>query len=203
MYQSTKSTEGSVLVGNPSGFERKPLEEWRSAVRTGASNMRRRLAFMTAEHRAVRNFAVTGLVRFEGPLTVEEIALHVGLSVSRVQEIVVELERQLFFLVRNPAGKVAWAFPVAADRTPHEMRYTSGERSFGACAEDAFAAPFVLERLLRRPIKAEISSVCGQSNREVHLVVGGEPSSRGGPLWLFVPSVNWEEFRGPNIINEY
>jgi hypothetical protein len=184
-----------------------PLARWRSGVRRAAGKMRQRLSFMTTGHHAVRNFAVAGLQRFRRPLPVKEIAAGVKLPVSRVREIVDELERRLFFLVRNPSGEVAWAFPVTADRTPHELEFSTGETMFGACAEDAFAAPFVLERLLRRPTAVDIRSACGQSGRPLRLTVGGDLSwrvkTKGALPLLFVPHVNWDQFRGPDIISDY
>jgi len=49
-----------------------------------------------------------------------------------VKTLLDELERNLFFLVRNGAGDVNWAFPVTSDRTPHRLRFDTGERIFGA-----------------------------------------------------------------------
>jgi hypothetical protein len=200
--------DDSVLIGQGTGFERKPLEEWLSAVRRGTENMKPRLSFMTAEHHAVRNFVVTGLARLNRPLPPQEIASRVGLTLSRVQEILAELERRLFFLVRNQSGEVAWAFPITSDRTPHELQYSTGERTFGACAEDAFAAPFVLGRLLGRRLDVALQTRCRQSCREMCLTVGSDRTWRvetegADHVLLFVPSVNWEEFRGENIIDAY
>jgi hypothetical protein len=48
----------------------------------------------------------------------------------RVRYFVVE--RKLFFLWRDEAGAVAWAYPVTIDRTPHVIRFSSGERLHGA-----------------------------------------------------------------------
>jgi len=51
---------------------------------------------------------------------------------DRVVEILAELQKRLFFLVLNDAGEVSWAFPVTTDRTPHRLRFSSGERVFAA-----------------------------------------------------------------------
>ena len=76
MYQST--TEESVLIGHGREFIRKPVEEWRSAVRRGTDHMRQRLSFMTPEHHKVRNFVVAGLVRYRRPLEAAAIANQTG-----------------------------------------------------------------------------------------------------------------------------
>ena len=194
----------SVLVAHGSEFDRRPVAEWQAAVRQSAHKIRDRLAFMTAEHHAVRNFVVARLPRFERALSVAQVAEHVNLPATRVQSIIEELERNLFFLVRNAVGEVAWAFPVTADQTPHELRFDTGERTFGACAEDAFTAAFVLGRLLSRRLTIDIRTVCGQSDRLLCLTVGSDLSwhSNAEPL-LFVPSVDWERFDAPNIIDDY
>jgi hypothetical protein len=197
----------SVLVARGLTFERKPLAEWQAAVRRSTTNIRRRLSFMTLDHHAVRNFVVGALPEVQRPLPVDEIAGNVRLPRSRVQEIVEELEHHLFFLVRNRAGDVAWAFPVTADPTPHQIECSRGNLTFGACAEDAFAAAFVLGRLLRRQLRVDIRSVCGQTGRPLRLSVASHLTCRvitkGARPLLFVPSVNWEGFRGPNIIDDY
>ena len=197
----------SVLVAQGRDFDQKPAAEWRAAVRRATDQMRERLAFVTVEHQAVRSFAVMALPRLQRPLAVAEIAQHVNSPACRVQEIVEELERKLFFLVRNAAGHVAWAFPVTASQTAHELQFSTGERTFGACAEDAFAAAFVFGRLLKRQLRVEIRSVCGSSGRPLRLTVDSDLSWRvmtadAQPL-LFVPSVDWDQFRAPNIISDY
>lgn len=196
-----------VLIASGRKLEKKPQSDWQAAVRRATGNMRQRLSFMTPEHHEVRNFVVRTLPVVQRPLAVEEIAVELKLPEPRVQEIVEELERHLFFLVRNSVGEVAWAFPVTADATSHELECSRGYLTFGACAEDAFAAPFVLGHLLRRRVLIQIRSVCGESGNPLRISVGSDlrwrvTTRRARPL-LFVPSINWEGFREPNIINDY
>ena len=197
----------SVLVAHGRDFDRRPLDEWETSVRNATIKMRQRLDFMTPDHHAVRNFVVSGLARFQRPLPIVEIAAQVELPSSRVQAIVEELERNLFFLVRNSGGDVAWAFPLTADRTAHQLRISTGQNAFGACAEDAFAVAFVLGRLLDCRLHVDIRSVCGQSGRPLRLTVSsnlswGAPAANANHL-LFVPSVDWQTFSAPNIIDDY
>ena len=129
MYQdASQSPELHVLLARGRDLEEMPLAEWQSSVRRGVDQMQQRLAFMSPEHHAVRNFAVTGLARLGRPLPVQEIANQVRMPESRAQEIVEELERRLFFLVRNTDGDVAWAFPVTAEATAHAMECNTGGR---------------------------------------------------------------------------
>ena len=91
------------------------------------------LAFMTTAHRAVRNFVVRELPRNGGrPLTPAEIASSLRLDSQSVTVLLEDLESHLLFLVRNAHGEVSWAFPVTTDRTPHRLRFSTGERIFGA-----------------------------------------------------------------------
>jgi len=97
------------------------------------TGMEDRLAFMTPSHHAVRNFVVRELPRNAGrPVTIEQIARALRLQPDPVAGLVEDLEKHLFFLVRNPHGAVSWAFPVTCDRTPHRLRFSTGERTFGA-----------------------------------------------------------------------
>lgn len=74
------------------------------------------LAFMTPEHHRVRDFVVLEMPRRGMPLSPEDIALGVDLSLPRVAEILDDLERHLAFLYRNREGAVTWAYPVTVER---------------------------------------------------------------------------------------
>ena len=87
---------------------------------------------MTPHHRVVRNFVVGELPRYARPLPLEVIAQGTHVSRREVETILDDLEMNLFFLVRNTAREVAWAFPVTAGRTPHHLRFSTGERLWGA-----------------------------------------------------------------------
>jgi hypothetical protein len=91
------------------------------------------LAFMTPPHHTVRNFVVRELPRNSGrPLSATQIASALGWQPELVAGLLADLEKHLFFLVRNARGAVSWAFPVTCDRTPHRLQFSSGERIFGA-----------------------------------------------------------------------
>jgi len=54
------------------------------------------------------------------------------LPLEQVGAILDELENNLFFLVRNEQGAVAWAFPVTVEPTPHRLVFSSGEQAYAA-----------------------------------------------------------------------
>ena len=91
-----------------------------------------RLRFMSADHHRVRTFAVTEIGRTGRVVPPEAICQALRLPGDRVQAILDELERELFFLVRNEQGAVAWAYPVTASPTPHALSFDSGERLYAA-----------------------------------------------------------------------
>jgi hypothetical protein len=95
--------------------------------------MEDRLDFMTPQHQAVRNFVVLELPRNrQRPLTPVQIARSLQLDLGVVTRLLDDMEPRLFFLVRNARGNVSWAFPVTSDRTPHRLRFSTGERISGA-----------------------------------------------------------------------
>ena len=91
-----------------------------------------RLAFMSDDHHRVRYHAVEQIARRGEPLAPSRIAEDLDLPPVRVAAILDDLEKNLFFLVRNDDGDVSWAFPVTADPTPHRLVFSTGERLFGA-----------------------------------------------------------------------
>src|SRR5579864_6190850 len=96
-------------------------------------NMDNLHAFMTKEHHAVRNFVVRELPRNHGkPLSPTQIRSALGLDVRLAVSLLEDLEKHLFFLVRDTRGNVSWAFPVTSHRTPHRLHFSTGEQIFGA-----------------------------------------------------------------------
>lgn len=96
------------------------------------ARMASRLAFMSRDHHIVRDFVVRELPRQDSPLPPTQIAQVTGLTLQNVSAILAELERNLFFLVRDSAGSVNWAFPVTTSQTPHRLTFSTGEKIFGA-----------------------------------------------------------------------
>ncbi len=123
----------SVLIGHGKGFERMDEEAWKQAVAGAVAHMPKRLAFMTPAHHRVRNSAVRGLPGNGGrPLSMTEVAAAAGVPEEATRQIAAELERNLFFVVRQDDDHISWAFPVTADQTPHEVILGTGERIYGA-----------------------------------------------------------------------
>jgi len=165
-------------------------------------------AFMTPRHHAVRNFVVMELPRNHGrPLSPSKISLSLHFKIDVVIQLLDDLEKHLFFLVRDRAGNVSWAFPVSSDRTPHRLHFSTGERIFAACGEDSIATPFVLGHLRKQSLQVEIRTSCAHCSRAMHIVVDEQlhwkVRERGANPRVFLPKIDWPTFREPNIINAY
>ncbi len=106
--------------------------EWERQLAEVPQHQNDRLHFMSRDHHRVRYFVVMALPGAGKPLAPEAIAKSLALPEARVQSILDDLERELFFLVRDELGNVAWAFPVTVERTPHRLSFDSGERLYAA-----------------------------------------------------------------------
>ena len=118
----------NVLVGKGRSFTEIPRGEWELQVSQAPRHISERLAFMTEAHHKVRYFVVRELPRMGKAIHPETISDALDISLSRVAEILDDLEKHLFFLVRNEQGAVSWAFPVTVDKTPHQLTFSTGER---------------------------------------------------------------------------
>jgi len=122
-----------IRLGRGHDVAEMPAAEWLSALKDHTSQTRAFVAGLSEFHRAVRRLVVRELPRQGGqPLTPAWIARALDAPEADVVQALADLESKLFFLVRNAEGHVAWAFPVTTDRTPHALRFSTGERLFGA-----------------------------------------------------------------------
>jgi hypothetical protein len=83
---------------------------------------------MSPDHHVVRNFVVRELPRLARPVSIGRVVQTLQLPRARVQQIVEELEARLFFLARPDSSEISWAFPVTAERTGHDLAFSTGER---------------------------------------------------------------------------
>ena len=121
-----------VLIGRGNQMIAVPQSHWEQNLQAIPEHGRERLAFMTPDHHRVRYFVVRELVARGRAIGPEYIAARLKLAVEFVVEILTELERNLFFLVRDDQGAVAWAYPVTAEKTPHHLTFDSGEQLYAA-----------------------------------------------------------------------
>ena len=122
-----------ILIGRHETITEIPAEKWRQHLAQAGQHSAAMLRFMTDNHHRVRNFVVRELPRNHGkPLSPEEVAQSLHLPLDLVSTILDDLQKHLFFLVRNDIGEVSWAFPVTSDRTPHSLSFSSGEQVFAA-----------------------------------------------------------------------
>jgi CRP-like cAMP-binding protein len=123
---------GHILVGVGREIRRAQDDAFVQAIKRLPARMASRLAFMTRNHYVVRDFAVREMPRQDRPLSPLQIAQVTALDSQRVSAILADLEKNLFFLVRDSDGCVSWAFPVTTSRTPHHLTFSTGENIFGA-----------------------------------------------------------------------
>jgi hypothetical protein len=123
--------EEKILLGRDREILEIPQATWKQELAQIPQHSQARLNFMTDTHHQIRYFVVKEMVIRQKPIEPELISekLSIPLEVNFLLE---ELERKLFFLVRNEQGAVAWAYPITVETTPHKLSFASGERLYGA-----------------------------------------------------------------------
>lgn len=121
-----------VLLGHEHRLIKQPRQAWEEHLKVAAQSHQPRFSFMTEAHQRVRYFVVRELPARGEPIPPEFIAQKLDLPLNQVELILNELERHLFFLVRNAAGAVCWAYPVTVEPTPHHLTYSTGEQGYAA-----------------------------------------------------------------------
>ncbi len=129
MANSMKET---ILLGRDKKLVEIPEATWKQHLTQIPQHSQTRLNFMTDAHHSIRYFVVQELVNRQKSIEPEYISEKLNMPLTQVQSILDELERKLFFLVRNEQGAVAWAYPVTVEPTPHKLSFVSGERVYGA-----------------------------------------------------------------------
>jgi hypothetical protein len=124
--------KNTVLIGRGHEMTEISREDWQAALAQAPGRFQERLKFMSAEHHLVRNFVVRELPVVAKPLSSDFIAGRLNLPLSRVQDILDELEKNLTFIFRNNQGDVLWAYPVTVAPTPHQITFDTGEQLYSA-----------------------------------------------------------------------
>lgn len=124
--------EENILLGRDQKILAIPQAAWKQHLTQFSQPSHSRLNFMTESHHQIRYFVVEEMANKQKPIEPGFISEKLNMPLERVIPILDELERKLFFLVRNEHGAVAWAYPVTVETTPHRLSFTSGERLYGA-----------------------------------------------------------------------
>jgi hypothetical protein len=122
----------TILVGRGTEITTIATGHWKAELSKVPERMKTRLSFMTRQHHQVRYFVVRNLPRIAQPISPDLIATKLKIPLARVKKILVELEENLFFLLRDSHGHVAWAFPVTSDKTRHPLLFSTGEQIYAA-----------------------------------------------------------------------
>jgi hypothetical protein len=124
--------ENKILLRQGQKILEIPETTWKQHLTQVPQHSQARLNFMTEAHHQVRYFVVKEMVNTQKLVEPDFISEELGMPIERVKLILEELERKLFFLVRNEQGAVAWAYPVTIEITPHKLSFSSGEHLYGA-----------------------------------------------------------------------
>ena len=103
---------------------------FRAMVQRNANKLARRPA-LEPDQRRVQHFAVREIPRRREAIAPKVFAQELDLSLEQVYQILDELERRMTFLCRRDGENVNWAYPVTADKTPHQVRI-DGDAAFSA-----------------------------------------------------------------------
>jgi hypothetical protein len=122
----------TILFGRGREIAEIPRETWEQHLAQAAQHGKARLSFMSETHHQVRYFVVRELAHRGKPMEPALITQALKLPLVQVNTILDELERKLFFLVRNQQGAVSWAYPVTVEQTPHRLSFSTGERLYAA-----------------------------------------------------------------------
>lgn len=114
-----------VLLGV--GRRMLPVPEclFRPMVERNARKMAKRPA-LEPDERRVQHFAVREIPRRGEAIAPEVFARELELSLEEVHRILDELERRMTYLWRRGGEGVVWAYPVTAEKTPHQLRIDGG-----------------------------------------------------------------------------
>lgn len=124
--------EEIILLGRDREILEFPGATWKQELAQIPQHGQTRLNFMTDTHHQIRYFVVKEMAIRQKPIEPELISEKLSIPLERVNFILEELERKLFFLVRNEQGAAAWAYPITVETTPHKLSFASGERLYGA-----------------------------------------------------------------------
>ena len=130
--EKSKLMEEKILLGRDREILETPQATWKQELAQIPQHSQAKLNFMTDTHHQIRYFVVKEM-GFRGmPIAPELISEKLRIPLEEVNFLLEELERKLFFLVRNEQGAVAWAYPVTVETTPHQLSFASGEHLYGA-----------------------------------------------------------------------
>jgi hypothetical protein len=122
----------SLLLGIWRFWLRIPRPIWQQEIARSARASEKSLQFMKDEHHKVRDFVVRELPRLARPISPETIAQSLDMELEQVVSILDELEKNLTFLFCNEQGEVTWAYPATVEKTPHRIKFSSGEQIYAA-----------------------------------------------------------------------
>lgn len=104
---------------------------WKRLI-AGGREGKIKIGFMTDEHQLVHHFVVSELPRIAEPMSPEFVSESLSIPLERVETIFDDLEKNMTFICRDNEGKALWAYPVTAEKTPHQLTFSTGEQIYAA-----------------------------------------------------------------------
>jgi len=199
--------EDKILLGRGQQFLELTPAMWKKHLSQVPQYNQPRLSFMTEAHYRVRYFVVKKLLDKQAPVDPEFIATMLTMPLAKVNAILEEMEKKLFFLVRDEHGAVNWAYPVTLARTPHRLSFSTGAGCYAASADDAIASAFVQGRLRNEYTSVDIETTCAHCDKVMHISTDSNMRSDvreiGASPLVFIPEVDWTNFSDTTIIEAY
>lgn len=122
----------TMMLGRGRKIIKVSRKGWERYIKGAPLRAKTNLTFMSEQHKLVRNYVVRELPHANVPLEPDLISERVNLTLEQVTDVLDELEKKLFFLVRNKQGAVTWAYPLTVEQTPHYLTFSSGEQLYAA-----------------------------------------------------------------------
>lgn len=182
---------------------------WRHFINEAPERSKEFHPGITLEHLQIRDYAIETLALTGKALQPATIERAFNKSKKRVEKILDDLQRNLVFIARDDQGAVTWAHPVTVNPTPHRLHLSEGEAFFASCATAMMEVPYVLGKILQRPIQVEVQTTCAHCGQPIHIEIDSRfnynVKTTGADPLVFEPQVdiNPKTFTEDTIIDSY
>ena len=133
----------------------------------------------------IRAFLYQHFAEHAQPPSVQETALHFGMTQEDAAAAYEELQQHHAIFLKPGTHNIQMAWPFSAVETPFQVR-ADNKTYFANCAWDSFGIPAALHA------DAEIEAICAQSGERIRLsVTGGQVRGPEALVHFLVPFKDW------------